>query len=128
MRSQVQVLAGPPTNPGGQSVAAIKASALPLSVVHIWSTSRPTRHRQPPRESGPNGPATPGPPPGTDVRSGTGRSSPSGAHPGGAGRPAPLPGPEVRGAERAPVGEGEPEGLRLHRPAGKMLLQCLDHR
>jgi hypothetical protein len=28
-------------------------------VVHIWSTSRPTRHRQPPHESGPDGPATP---------------------------------------------------------------------
>jgi hypothetical protein len=43
-----------------------------VSVVHIWSTSCPTRHRQPPRESGPDGPATPGPLPGPGGRSGPG--------------------------------------------------------
>jgi hypothetical protein len=70
MTPLVQVLAGPPTNPAGQSVAAIKASALPVSLVQIWSTPRPTRHRRPPHESGQDGPATPDPLRGTDAHSG----------------------------------------------------------
>jgi hypothetical protein len=39
MRSQVQVLAGPPPNPAGQSVAAIEQAAPSALLVHIWSTS-----------------------------------------------------------------------------------------
>jgi hypothetical protein len=70
MRSQVQVQPGPPPNPAGQSVAVLGPAALVSLLVHIWSTSRATRHRQPPHESGPDGPATPGPPPGTDAHSG----------------------------------------------------------
>ena len=35
MKSEVQVLAGPPTNPAGQSVAAIQPAALSAFLVHI---------------------------------------------------------------------------------------------
>src|SRR4029453_13340510 len=65
-RSQVQVMAGPPTNPAGHSVAVRGPAVLVSLLVHIWSTPRPTRHRRPPRESGPDGPATPGGVRGTD--------------------------------------------------------------
>jgi hypothetical protein len=70
MRSQVQVLAGPPTNPAGQGVAVLEPAALSVSLVHIWSTSCPTRHHRPPYARGPDGPATPGPTRGTDARNG----------------------------------------------------------
>jgi hypothetical protein len=152
MRPLVQVLAGPPAIPPAQSVAVLKPSALSVSVVHTWSTSRPTRHRRPPRESGPNGPATPGPLPGTNGRSGQGeahRGVPGaggdlfGTGPGGnpqgdrrmpqvvdakplqasgPGRRTPHPGAEARGAERGTVGEGEHEAIRLDRPAHKVFL------
>jgi hypothetical protein len=46
MRSQVQVLAGPPTNPAAQSVAAIQPAALVSLLVHMWSTSRSTQQRR----------------------------------------------------------------------------------
>jgi hypothetical protein len=39
MRSQVQVLAGPPINPAGQSVVGFPVTTLSASLVHIWSTS-----------------------------------------------------------------------------------------
>jgi hypothetical protein len=37
----------------------LEPAALSVSLVHIWSTSRPTRHHRPPREIGPDVPQGP---------------------------------------------------------------------